>query len=123
MTKPVPDKAEVAIEYPDKLYIGTFEKTARFEAHLDKSGISLSLYRAGSAEERRSVQMHFDYALFAEILGDLAETVACLPPEDLAHRQALRDSAKALYLALDAGVRGDEQMTPDQEVGLLHIME
>ena len=25
MTKPIPDKAEVALEYPDKLYIGTFE--------------------------------------------------------------------------------------------------
>jgi hypothetical protein len=23
MTKPIPDKAEVALEYPDKLYIGT----------------------------------------------------------------------------------------------------
>ena len=35
MTKPIPDKAEVALEYPDKLYIGTFERTAR-----------LALYRA-----------------------------------------------------------------------------
>ena len=30
MTKPIPDKAEIALEYPDKLYIGTFERTARF---------------------------------------------------------------------------------------------
>jgi hypothetical protein len=36
MTKPIPDKAEVALEYPDKLYIGTFERTARFDAHLDE---------------------------------------------------------------------------------------
>jgi len=28
--KPIPDKAEVALEYPDKLYIGTFERTAQF---------------------------------------------------------------------------------------------
>ena len=34
MTKPIPDKAEVALEYPDKLYIGTFERTARFDATL-----------------------------------------------------------------------------------------
>ena len=39
MTKPIPDKAEVALEYPDKLYIGTFERTARFDAHLDENGI------------------------------------------------------------------------------------
>ena len=49
MTKPIPDKAEVALEYPDKLYIGTFERTARFDAHLDENGISLSLYRTGEA--------------------------------------------------------------------------
>jgi hypothetical protein len=49
MTKPIPDKAEVALEYPDKLYIGTFERTARFDAHLDETGISLSLYRTGEA--------------------------------------------------------------------------
>ena len=50
MTKPIPDKAEVAVEYPDKLYIGTFERTARFDAHLDQAGTSLSLYHNGSAE-------------------------------------------------------------------------
>ena len=38
MTKPIPDKAEVALEYPDKLYIGTFERTSRFDAHLDETG-------------------------------------------------------------------------------------
>ena len=28
MTKPVTDKAEVALEYPDKLYVGTFERSS-----------------------------------------------------------------------------------------------
>jgi len=32
MTKPIADKAEIALEYPDKLYVGTFERTSRFEA-------------------------------------------------------------------------------------------
>ena len=76
MTKPIPDKAEVALEYPDKLYIGTFERTARFDAHLDDAGISLSLHRLGGEDTRKSVRMHFHYALFAEILQDLAKTVA-----------------------------------------------
>ena len=30
MTKPITDKAEVALEYPDKLYVGTFERSSRF---------------------------------------------------------------------------------------------
>src|SRR6266568_635534 len=91
MTKPIPDKAEVALEYPDKLYIGTFERTARFDAHLDATGISLSLHRTGAADVRKTIRMHFHYALFAEILRDLAKTVSALPPADVAHRDALRE--------------------------------
>jgi hypothetical protein len=78
MTKPIPDKAEVALEYPDKLYIGTFERTARFDAHLDETGISLTLHRIGAADERKCVHMHFHFALFAEILRDLAATVSAV---------------------------------------------
>ncbi len=143
MTKPIPDKAEVALEYPDKLYIGTFERTARFDAHLDEAGISLSLQRTGAAEVRKTIRMHFHYALFAEILQDLAKTVSSLPPADVAHRDALRNGAKALCHALDAGVREtvgqsgrqeyaarartDEadlrEMIPEEEVLLLHVLE
>jgi len=122
MTKPIPDKAEVALEYPDKLYIGTFEHSSRFDAHLDETGISLSLYRTGEAEQRKSIRMHFHYGLFAEILRDLAKTVSLLPPADAQHRDALREAAKALYLALDDTLRPSE-MTPDEEVLLTHLME
>jgi len=102
MTKPIPDKAEVAVEYPDKLYIGTFAQTARFDAHLDEAGISLSLHRIGPEDERKTVRMHFHFALFAEILRDLVRTVQAVPPADTAHREALREAAKALYVALDS---------------------
>lgn len=126
MTKPIPEKAEVAVEYPDKLYIGTFGRTARFDAHLDQTGISLALHRAGSADVRKSVRMHFHYALFAEILRDLAKTVASLPATDSAHRAALCEAAKSLYLALQAeSTHRDDiaDLTPDEEVRLLHILE
>jgi len=127
MTRPVPDKAEVAIEFPDKFYIGTFERTARFDAHLDQAGISLSLHRIGEAEVRKTVHMHFHFALFAAILGDLAKTVSAVPLGDAAHRDALRDAAKALYLALDAGAgksdREASETTPAEEVLLLHVLE
>jgi hypothetical protein len=126
MTKPIPDKAEVALEFPDKLYIGTFEHTSRFDAHLDKEGISLSLYRTGATNVRKSVRMHFHYALFAEILHELARTVSAVPPADAAHRDALREGAKELCRALDAHCndRADiAQMTPEEEVLLLHVLE
>ena len=44
MTKPIPDKAEVVLEYPDKFYCGTFERSSRFDAHVDATGISLYRY-------------------------------------------------------------------------------
>jgi hypothetical protein len=70
------------------------------------------------------VHLHFHYALFAEILHDLARTVSSVPPADAAHRDALREGAKALYYALDPQ-RSDDlaQMTPEDEVALLHVME
>jgi hypothetical protein len=75
---------------------------------------------------RKSVHLHFHYALFAEILRDLARTVSAVPPSDVAHRDALREGAGALYRALDprANDRADlARMTPDEEVALLHVME
>jgi hypothetical protein len=132
--KPIPDKAEVALEYPDKFYIGTFERSARFDAHLDQAGISLALHRTGDAETRRSVHMHFHYALFADILRDLAKTVSGMPLEDTAHRKTVREAAKALYLSLDdrakvaaagAKKKADDvsELTPEEEVLLLHVLE
>jgi hypothetical protein len=108
MTRPIPDKAEVALELPDKLYIGTFERSARFDAHLDQTGVSLTLHRTGDADTRKSVHMHFHYGLFADILSDLANTVASMPPDDANHRDALRAAVKALDRALQPKARARE---------------
>lgn len=103
MTKPVPDKAEVAIDYPDKFYMGTFARSSRFDAHLDDTGIALTLERIGDAREKKSVKMHLHFGLFAAVLHDLADTVARLPPADQAHRTELAEAAEALVLALRRG--------------------
>ncbi len=103
MTKPVTDKAEVALEYPDKFYIGTFERSSKFDAHLDATGISLALTGAGDPSTRKSVRMHLNYGLFANILDELARTVAAMRPDDVSHREALAEAAQALHRALLAG--------------------
>ena len=99
MSKPVPDKAEVAIEYPDKLYIGTFARAASFDAHVDRTGIALTLHR-GHGEDRKSVRMNFDYGLFAEILHELAGSIPATPPTDRDHRAQLAEAAGDLLVAL-----------------------
>ena len=117
MTKPVADRAEASVEYP-------FEQTARFDAHFDDTGISLSVERPGVDDVYKPVRMHFHYALFAEILRDLANTARARPGTDLEQRKALRDAARALSLALASGEANDAaDLTPQEEVGLLHILE
>ena len=87
------------------------------------------MHRAGEAQVRKTVRMHLHYALFAEILRDLAKTVSSMPLNDAAQQNTLRDAAKALYLALDAracGSKDDDdtsKMTPGEEVLLLHVLE
>ena len=100
MTKPVPDKAEIALEYPEKLYVGTFERSSRFEAHLDATGFALILDRPGDEEARRSIHMHINYGLFASILSELASTVGRIPKDDIVHRDQLARAAAELHRAL-----------------------
>ncbi len=143
--KPIPDKAEIALEYPDKLYIGTFERSSRFDAHFDETGISLTLYHGGDESVRKSVRMHIHYALFAEILADLAKSAPVMPADDVSHRDMLAQAARALAAALrpkhesseaqdkkardkkardkNAKDKNDDTMSAEEEVELLHILE
>lgn len=100
MTKPIADKAEIALEYPDKLYIGTFERSSRFEAHLEANGIALTFERPGAGDVHKTVHMHIHFGLFADILHDLAASVARIPKDDVMHRDQLAQAAGALHAAL-----------------------
>ena len=100
MTKPIPDKAEIALEYPDKLYVGTFERSSRFEAHLDPTGFALILERVGDEDVRRSIHMHINFGLFASILSELASTVGRIPKDDILHRDQLTRAVAELHGAL-----------------------
>ena len=100
MSKPVPDKVEVALEYPDKFYVGTFEHASRFEARLDGSGVALVLQHPGAADERKSVHLHLNFGLLAAILRELAGSVAAIPKDDIAHREQLADALAELQRAL-----------------------
>jgi hypothetical protein len=100
MTKPIPDKAEVALEYPDKLYVGTFEGSSRFEAHLDPAGFTLVLERPGTDDVRKSIHMHINFGLFAGILSELAKSVAAIPKDDMLHRDQLGRAVGELHKAL-----------------------
>jgi len=103
MQKPIPDKAEIALEYPDKFYVGTFEHSSRFEAHLDPTGLALTLTRPGAEDVRKSVHMHISFGLLAGVLRELAATVGSIPKDDILHREQLAEAVAQLHEALSAG--------------------
>jgi hypothetical protein len=100
MSQPIPDKAEVALEYPDKFYVGTFEHSSRFEAHLEPTGLALTLERPGPEDVRKSIHMHLNYGLLAAILRDIAAGIDTIPPDDMLHRDQLREAVEVLREAL-----------------------
>jgi hypothetical protein len=100
MHRPIPDKAEIALEYPDKYYVGTFERSSRYEARFDATGVSLTLDRPGDADTRRTIHMHINYELFEDVLRDLAASVGALPTGAGPDRKALGGAAKVLHAAL-----------------------
>ncbi len=53
MSDPIPDKAQVSIDFPDKFYMGPFGRESRFDATANKEGVHINLDRQG--EERRHV--------------------------------------------------------------------
>lgn len=95
MTKPITDKAEIALEYPDKLYVGTFERSSRFEAHLDPTGIALILERPGADDVHKSIHMHINFGLFADIAPPLSRS-PCGGPRFALPRFASQDASCAV---------------------------
>jgi hypothetical protein len=55
----------------------------------------------GHCEDRREVMVHLHYGLLAEILTELASSLAARDPIDELHRRELSDAAKQLAATLE----------------------
>lgn len=97
--KHILDKAEVALEYPDKFYSGTFERSSRFEAAFDQVGMGLVLEHSGNPDVRKSVHLHVNYGLLADIFAQLAATASRIPVDE-PHRDMLIEQLTALHRAV-----------------------
>ncbi len=86
-THPIQDKAEVSIDFPDKFYIGSFPRDAKFEALAEDDGLLIKLTRTG--ENRRQVAIHLHHQLLADILSEWAVSLANEPPMQEDHRETL----------------------------------
>ena len=97
--KQILDRAEVALEYPDKFYSGTFERSSRFDASFDSVGVGLVLERPGDSNVRKSVHLHVNYGLLADIFSQLAATAKRIPVDE-PHREMLIERLSALDRAV-----------------------
>src|SRR5271169_2979611 len=98
---PIADKAEVSVDFPDKAYMGSFGRQSQFDAYADLDSVAIKLVRPG--EDRREAVVHLHYGLLAEILAELARSLASRDPLDEHHRVELSEGAKQLAAALKPG--------------------
>ena len=98
MSKPVVDKAEVSIDFPDKFYHGSFGRSSRYDVRVDEEGVHIALDRAG--EDHRHVGFHVHHHLFAGILESVAEEVESKGALSDMHRLQLKDAVASLAKAL-----------------------
>ena len=59
MTKrPIVDRAEVGIDFPDKSYLGSFTRHSAFEAAADHEGVTIRLIRPGTERRQADIHLH-----------------------------------------------------------------
>jgi hypothetical protein len=89
---PIIDKAEVSVDFPDKAY-------SQFDAYADADSVAVRLVRPG--EDPREAVMHLHYGLLAEILVELAKSLASRDQLDEQHRSELCEAARQLSASLE----------------------
>lgn len=97
--KAIADRAEVSIDLPEKLYMGSFTRHSAYEVKADSEQLGLRLTH--NSGERRTVEVHLHYFLLADILRDLAAALAANEELDAPHRERLLAAARALVDALE----------------------
>jgi hypothetical protein len=97
--KPISDRAEIALDFPEKTYMGSFSRASAFEARTDAEGVTIKLARKGT--EQRVVELHLHWQLFGDILNELAVSMASHAPLESYERERLARAARALAESLE----------------------
>jgi hypothetical protein len=99
--RPITDRAEVAIDFPEKAYMGSFGHTASFAAAAACDGVELKLAHAG--QPKRTVEVHLHWYLFADMIDEIAASLEGRATiVDEAHRVILAEAVQRLAAALAA---------------------
>ncbi|HMB76763.1 MAG TPA: hypothetical protein VKN76_10210 [Kiloniellaceae bacterium] len=73
MRKPILDRAEVALDFPEKYYYGSFDRDSTYDLTADSHGVHIALDRR--IGERRHIAFHLHYYLLADIVNAIAITL------------------------------------------------
>jgi hypothetical protein len=95
----IADKADVAIDFPDKFYVGAFGRDCEFDARAEPDGALIRLVRAG--DEKRVAEVHLHHFLLASILDEPAGSRAQREPIDDLQREPLLAAARRFAAAFE----------------------
>jgi hypothetical protein len=121
MTRPLSGKAEIVLDAPDKVFIGTFGHADQCHARLGANDVLLTLRRSDDTSACRSMRLSLQPQVLADILSELAGSASSTAAVK-ANRAVLREAADAFARALSSA-EAEAELTPDEEVLLLHVME
>ena len=94
MSDPIPDKAQVSIDFPHQFYTGSFGRESRFDVTADLQGVQIHLDRPG--EERRHVGFHLHHSTLVGILNAMADALSEVDGLDAHQCKALREAVTHL---------------------------
>jgi hypothetical protein len=103
MKKPITDRAEVSVDFPDKAYYGSFGQHSSYAVRADEHGLHIDLDRGSG--EKRHVGFHIHYFLLADIFDAAGGELAKMKSMDEVHRSALQMGADKLAKAIKAIAR------------------
>jgi hypothetical protein len=94
MSDPIPDKAQVSIDFPHKFYMGSFGRESRFDVTADQQGVHIHLDRPG--DERRHVGFHLRHSMLVGILRAMGDAISEVEGINAHQRKELREAADHL---------------------------
>lgn len=96
--KPIEDRVEISIDFPDKFYRGAFEGESRYDAQAEGDGLVMHFERGG--DEKRAVAIHLHHNVLAGLLTAWADSLKDVHPVDETHATNLKDALRAVEKAL-----------------------
>jgi hypothetical protein len=99
MSKPIIDKGEISIDFPEKYYYGTFSRDSSYDVTADEAGLHIFLDRRG--DDPRHVGFHMHWYLLAGILDSAAETMKSAEVPTITERESLAAAVAKLSAALE----------------------